>query len=77
MSFALRHPDRVKCLAICNTYAPWANEPMETKFPTPAHKWFNWTQTHEFETTLSHLGSTILSVMKRVGFENTGHVDET
>ena len=76
ISFALRHPDRVKCLAICNTYAPWSDEPMDATFPTPAHKWFNWTQTHEFEPTLSHLGSTILSVMKRVGFENTAHVDE-
>ena len=77
ISFALRHPDRVKALAICNTYAPWSNEPVDTTFPTDAHKWFKWTQTHEFEPTLSHLGATILSVMKRVGFENTDHVDET
>lgn len=77
ISFALRHPDRVKCLAICNTYAPWADEPIDATFPTAAHKWFLWTQNHKYEHTLSHLGSTILSVMKRVGFENTNHVDET
>lgn len=77
ISFALRHPDRVKCLAICNTYAPWAREPIDAKFPTSDHKWYNWTQTDQFEPTLSNLGSTVLSVMKRVGFERTAHVDET
>ena len=77
ISFALRHPDRVKCLAICNTYAPWAREPIDAKFPTSDHKWYNWAQTDQFEPTLSNLGSTVLSVMKRVGFERAAHVDET
>lgn len=76
-SFALRHPERMKCLAYCNTYAPWSREPEDATFPSAAHKWFKWTQTHEFEPTITHLGSTILSVMKRVGFERAGHVDET
>ena len=77
ISFALRHPDRIKCLCICNTYAPWAREPADAKFPTDDHKWYNWTQTDQYEPTLSSLGSTVLSVMKRVGFERTAHVDET
>lgn len=77
ISFALRHPDRMKCLAICNTYAPWSREPSDAIFPSPEHKWYKWTQTDAFEPTLSNLGSTVLSVMKRVGFERAAHVDET
>ena len=41
------------------------------------HHWFNWVQTAEFEPTVSNLGATALSVIKRIGFERTGHVDET
>jgi cis-3-alkyl-4-acyloxetan-2-one decarboxylase len=39
--------------------------------------WHRWVQTDEAHATLSHLGSTILSVLKRIGFERTAHVDET
>ena len=40
------------------------------------HDWFKWVQSPAFEPTISNLGSTALSVMKRVGFERTDHVDE-
>ena len=76
-SFAVRHPDRIKCLCICNTYAPWARIPTDGKFPTPKHKWFNWVQMDQYEPTLLNLGATVLSVMKRIGFERTAQVDET
>jgi len=75
-SFAIRHPDRIKCLCICNTGVPWARAP-EGTYGVTDHHWFKWVHSDEFEPTVSHLGATILSVMKRIGFERTGHVDET
>jgi haloalkane dehalogenase len=75
-SFAIRHPDRIKCLCVCNTGVPWARAP-EGTYGVTDHHWFKWAHTNEFEPTVSHLGATILSVMKRIGFERTGDVDET
>jgi len=43
----------------------------------PVHKWLNWVQTEQYEPTVSNLGATVLSVMKRIGFARTAHVDET
>ncbi len=73
--FALRHPDRVKRLCYMNTGvpgAPPAGTPRVQDYP-----WFKWVHTEEAEATLANLGSTMLSVLKRIGFERTGHVDET
>ncbi|MFI5316620.1 MAG: alpha/beta fold hydrolase [Myxococcota bacterium] len=73
--FALRHPERVKRLCFMNTGVP-GRTPAGVKtvadFP-----WFKWVKTDESKAVLSNLGATILSVMKRIGFERTGHVDET
>ena len=73
--FALRHPERIKRLCYMNTGVP-GRAPAGTKtvadFP-----WFKWIKTPESEAVLSNLGATILSVMKRIGFERTEHVDET
>jgi haloalkane dehalogenase len=41
------------------------------------HYWFKWVNSEEFAPVITHLGSTVLSVMKRIGFENTAHIDET
>ena len=71
-SFALRHPDRVRALCMCNTYVPWTRLPDKTY----ERKWLEFIQSDQFEPTLSNLGATVLSVMKRVGFERTAHVDE-
>lgn len=73
--FALRHPDRVKRLCYMNTGVPGgapAGTPRVQDFP-----WYKWVHTEESTAVLSNLGATILSVMKRIGFERTGHVDET
>lgn len=75
-SFAMRHPDRIKCLCVCNTGIPWARSP-EGSYGVTDHHWFKWVHTEEFEPTITHLGATALSVIKRIGFERTGHVDET
>jgi pimeloyl-ACP methyl ester carboxylesterase len=72
-SFAYRHPRRVKRLCVCNTVIPGFQAP--TGLPPSA--WLQWVQSAEFEPTITHLGATVLSVMKRIGFERTAHVDET
>lgn len=72
---ALRRPELVKRLCFMNTGVPGrapAGVPTVQDYP-----WYKWTQSVESEVTLSNLGSTILSVLKRIGFERTGHVNET
>lgn len=75
-SFALRHPHRVARICVCNTVIPGGRAP-EGTHSVLQHHWFSWVQTDEFEPTITNLGATVLSVMKRIGFERTAHVDET
>ncbi|MGD8282135.1 MAG: alpha/beta fold hydrolase [Gemmatimonadota bacterium] len=73
--FAYRHPDRVKRLVVMNTFAGGqapAGTPQVADYP-----WFQWVQSDQFEPTIMNLGATVLSVMKRIGFERLAHVDET
>jgi haloalkane dehalogenase len=74
--YALRHPERVKRLVLMNTGVPGqAPDGVKT---IAEHDWYQWIHgDHGSEAVLSNLGSTILSVMKRIGFERTDHVDET
>jgi haloalkane dehalogenase len=73
--YALRHPERVKRMCLMNTVAPArAPEGVPTVQDYP---WFKWVQTPQSRAVLANLGSTVLSVMKRIGFERTAHVDET
>jgi haloalkane dehalogenase len=73
--FALRHPERVKRMCLMNTGSPGrAPQGAPTIFDYP---WFKWVQTDESRAVLSNLGATVLSVMKRIGFERAAHVDET
>jgi cis-3-alkyl-4-acyloxetan-2-one decarboxylase len=75
-AYALRHPDRVKRLVLMNTGTPGA--PPEGVPTIVDHDWYQWIHgDDDTEAVLSNLGSTILSVMKRIGFERTAHVDET
>jgi pimeloyl-ACP methyl ester carboxylesterase len=74
-AFALRNPDRVDRICVCNTIL-MGSRPDVT--PGPAdYPWVNWTLTDEYEPTIRNLGATVLSVMKRIGFERTAHIDET
>lgn len=75
-SFAIRHPDRIARICVCNTVLPGGQIPDGTTSVVD-YDWFRWIHTEAFEPTLSHLGDNILSVMKRIGFERTAHVDET
>jgi haloalkane dehalogenase len=73
--FALRHPDRVKRLVYMNTGVPGVPPAgSKTVLDLP---WFAWVQTAESEAVLGNLGGAVLSVMKRIGFERTAHIDET
>jgi len=74
-AFALRNPDRVDRVCVCNTIV-MGSRPEGIPGPL-GHPWFNWTLTDQYEPTIRNLGSTVLSVMKRIGFERTAHIDET
>ena len=75
-AYALRHPERVKRMVLMNTGTP-APPPEGTK-TIQEHDWYQWIHGDtDTDAVLSNLSSTILSVMKRIGFERTGHVDET
>ncbi len=73
-TFALRHPDRIKCLCVCNANIPWARAPVE---PPRSHKWQAWMQSDQYGPVVSNLGATALSVMQRIGMERMDHVNET
>lgn len=73
--FALRNPALIKRLCFMNTGVP-GQRPQGV--PTVAdYPWFKWVQTEESQVVLQNLGSTILSVLKRIGFERCAQVDET
>jgi haloalkane dehalogenase len=74
-SFALRHPDRIKRICVMNTIVggqPPPGTPTVADYP-----WFEWVQSEAYEPTVSNLGSTILSVMRLLGFERTANIDDT
>jgi pimeloyl-ACP methyl ester carboxylesterase len=78
-AFTVRHPDRVKRICLMNTvlgYGGW-----ESAGDLGASPWFQWIGQRlaegNLEEVLGNLGSTILSVMKIIGFENSAAVDET
>ena len=73
------HPERVKRLCLVNTSVPNVSAGQVTEAhhaePLPWFKWFaEGLETGRTEQVLGNLGSTILSVMKIVGFENSAHV---
>jgi pimeloyl-ACP methyl ester carboxylesterase len=74
-AIAYRHPERVKRLCVMNAMVGGrAPESAGTFHSSP---WLQWVNGPAFEGTIKNLSATALSVMKRVGFENTAQVDET
>jgi pimeloyl-ACP methyl ester carboxylesterase len=73
-TFAIRHPDRIKCLCICNANVPWASAPVD---PPRNHKWQAWMNSDQYEPVISNLGATVLSMMQRIGMERMDQADET
>ena len=76
-AFTIRHPERVKRLVLMNTLFGYSGV---TVNPAPS-AWFQWIARHyeagTLDGILGELGSTILSVKKIIGFENSGAVDQT
>jgi pimeloyl-ACP methyl ester carboxylesterase len=80
--FAIHHPERVKRLCFLNTTAPLGLPIEQELFPKNLQSpWFQWVRQADadgsLEQVLGNLGVTALSVMKLLGFENSGVVDET
>lgn len=81
IGYAVRHPERVHSLVLMNTvfgYGAAGRRDLPNPLETP---WFRWIrdgmETGRTEAVLSHLGSTILSVMQIVGLERLDRVDPT
>lgn len=76
-AYTIRHPQRVKRVALMNTLFAYGAEAVN---PEPTN-WFKWIAKHHDQGTLNgilgELGSTVLSVMKIIGFENSAAVNET
>ena len=76
-AFTARNPDLVKRLFLANTVLGYGGG-QSAGGKTP---WFQWIEKHEEAGTLNgilgELGSTVLSVMKIIGFQNTAVVDDT
>ena len=74
-AIAYLHPERVKRLCVMNAMVGGRAKESAAAFSTSP--WPVWVASPAFDPTIRSLGSTVLSVMKRVGFERTAHVDET
>ncbi|MDC6459291.1 alpha/beta fold hydrolase [Luminiphilus sp.] len=76
-AFTLRNPERVKRLFMMNTVLGYGGG-QAADGTTP---WFEWIAKHEEAGTLTgilgEMGSTVLSVMKIIGFQNSSAVDDT
>lgn len=81
IGYAVRHPDRVHSLVAMNTvfgYGAAGRRDLPNPVETP---WFQWIReglhTGRTQAVLSHLGSTVLSVMQIVGLERLDRVTPT
>lgn len=81
IGYAVRNPGRIHSLVLMNTvfgYGTAGRRDLPNPMETP---WFRWIRdglpTGRTEAVLSHLGSTILSVMQIVGLERLDRVDPT
>lgn len=76
-AYAIRHPGRVKRVALANTLFGYGNAVVNPE----RSEWFAWIAKHHEQGTLDgilgELGSTVLSVMKIIGFENSAAVTDT
>lgn len=76
-AYSVRHPERVKRLFLMNTLFGYGGG----KAPAEKTPWFQWVEKHEEAGTLrgvlGEMGTTVLSVMKLLGFQNSAAVDET
>ena len=79
-AFTVRHPDRVKRIFFANTIAGYGQVGDDVP-QVASSRWFRWfgegLESGRTEQVLRNAGSTVLSVMKIIGFENSAAVDDT
>jgi len=79
--YTVRHPERVKRLFLANTITGYGIAGRSDLPAIVESPWFRWIggglENGRTEAVLRNLGSTVLSVMKIIGFENSAVVDDT
>jgi haloalkane dehalogenase len=80
-AYTIRNPERVARLFLANTMVGYGSAGREDLPDLRESRWFQWIgggiESGRTEAVLRNLGSTVLSVMKLIGFENTAVVDDT
>jgi len=79
--YTVRHAQRVKRLFLANTISGYGTAAGKDLPRLQDTNWFRWIggglENGRTDAVLRHLGSTVLSVMKIIGFENSAAVDDT
>jgi haloalkane dehalogenase len=79
--YTVRNPDRIKRLFYANTVNGYGMAGRDDLPAVTESNWFVWIgggmENGRTEAVLRNLGSTVLSVMKIIGFENSAAVDDT
>ena len=79
-AFTVRHPEKVKRLVYMNTVAGYGVV-SESVTPINHSPWFKWIgeglESGRTEQVLRNAGSTVLSIMKIIGFQNSSVIDDT
>jgi haloalkane dehalogenase len=79
--YTVRHAERVKRLFLANTVTGYGLAGRADVPQIPDSAWFQWIggglENGRTEAVLRNLGSTVLSVMKIIGFENSAAVNDT
>jgi pimeloyl-ACP methyl ester carboxylesterase len=80
-AYTVRHPERVKRLCLMNTLCGYGVAGRDDLPPVTQTNWFRWIaegyDSGRTEAVLTNLGSTVVDVMKIIGFENSSVVDDT
>lgn len=80
-AYTVRHPERVKRLVLANTLTGYGRVDDPAVPQVAESAWFRWIgaglETGRTEQVLRHAGSTVLSVMKIIGFQNSAAVTDT
>ena len=80
-AYTVRHPERVKRLCLMNTVCGYGIAGRDDLPPINRSQWFTWIgegiENGRTQAVLTNLGSTVVDVMKIIGFENSSVIDDT
>jgi len=80
-AYTVRYPDRVKRVCLMNAMSGYGNAGRDDLPPIVESRWFQWIgegyENGRTEAVLTNLGSTVVDVMKIIGFENSAAIDDT